>query len=122
MPHPLHMFYGKLAQLGKKSNSVIRSRSVTVKNWCNVLSTNLSTYLYPKISEHNFLSNTSVGIIKYKGNMEVSSCVAKQWRALRSMLKFMASMFLRNYIYSIYFILLVPIYMYNVCKIWQNYK
>ena len=27
-----------LAQLGKKSNSVIRSRSVMVKNWCNVLS------------------------------------------------------------------------------------
>ena len=25
MPHPLHMFYGNLAQLGKKSNSVIRS-------------------------------------------------------------------------------------------------
>ena len=36
MPHPLQMFY--LAQLDKKSNSVIRSRSVTVKNWCNVLS------------------------------------------------------------------------------------
>ena len=31
MPHPLHMFYGNLAQLGKKSNSVIRSRSVMVK-------------------------------------------------------------------------------------------
>ena len=29
MPHPLQIFYGKLAQLGKKSNSVIRSRSVT---------------------------------------------------------------------------------------------
>ena len=27
-----------LAQLGKKLNSVIRSRSVMVKNWCNVLS------------------------------------------------------------------------------------
>ena len=38
MPHPLHMFYGNLAQLGKKSNSVIRSISVTVKNWCYVLS------------------------------------------------------------------------------------
>ena len=38
MPHPLHMFYGNLGQLGKKSNSVIRPRSVTVKNWCNVLS------------------------------------------------------------------------------------
>ena len=38
MPQPLHMFYGNLAQLGKKSNSEIRSRSVTVKNWCNVLS------------------------------------------------------------------------------------
>ena len=38
MPYPLHMFYGNLAQLGKKSNSVIRSRSVMVKNWCNVLS------------------------------------------------------------------------------------
>ena len=38
MPHPLQMFYGNLAQLGKKSNSVIRSRSVMVKNWCNVLS------------------------------------------------------------------------------------
>ena len=38
MPHPLHMLYGNLAQLGKKSNSVIRSRSVMVKNWCNVLS------------------------------------------------------------------------------------
>ena len=32
------MFYGNLVQLGKKSNSVIRSRSVMVKNWCNVLS------------------------------------------------------------------------------------
>ena len=38
MPHPLHMFYGNLAQLSKKSNSVIMSRSVTVKNSCNVLS------------------------------------------------------------------------------------
>ena len=38
MPHPLHMFYGHLAQLSKKSNSVIRFRSVTVKNWCNFLS------------------------------------------------------------------------------------
>ena len=38
MPHPVHMFYGNLALLGKKSNSVIRSRSVTVKNWCTVLS------------------------------------------------------------------------------------
>ena len=38
MPHPLHMFYGNLAQLGKKSNSVIGSRSVMVKNWYNVLS------------------------------------------------------------------------------------
>ena len=36
--HPLHMFYGNLVQLGKKSNSVIRSRSVMVKNWRNVLS------------------------------------------------------------------------------------
>ena len=32
------MFYGNLTQIGKKSNSVIRSRSVMVKNWCNVLS------------------------------------------------------------------------------------
>ena len=32
------MFYGNLSQLGKKSNSVIRSKSVTVKNLCNVLS------------------------------------------------------------------------------------
>ena len=38
MPHPLHMFYGNLAQLGKKSNSKIRLRSVSVKNWCNVWS------------------------------------------------------------------------------------
>ena len=38
MPHPLHMFYGNLAQLGKKSNLVIRSRSVMVKNWCNSIS------------------------------------------------------------------------------------
>ena len=38
MPHPLHMFNENLAQLGKKSNSVIRSRSVMVKNCCNVLS------------------------------------------------------------------------------------
>ena len=36
--HPLHMFYGNLAQLGKKSKSVLRSRSVTFKNCCNVLS------------------------------------------------------------------------------------
>ena len=28
MPHTLQMFYGNLSQLGKKSNSVIRSRSV----------------------------------------------------------------------------------------------
>ena len=28
----------RYTQLGKKSNSVIRSRSVMVKNWCNVLS------------------------------------------------------------------------------------
>ena len=32
------MFYGNLAQLGKKLNSVIRSRPVMVKNWCYVLS------------------------------------------------------------------------------------
>ena len=32
------MFYGNLAQLGKKSNSVIRSRSVTVNSRCNVWS------------------------------------------------------------------------------------
>ena len=38
MPHPLNMFYGNLVQLGKKSNLVIRSGSVMVKNWCNVLS------------------------------------------------------------------------------------
>ena len=38
MPRPLDMFYGNLAQLGKKSNSVMRSRSVMVKNWCNVSS------------------------------------------------------------------------------------
>ena len=43
MPHPLHMFYGNLAQLGKKSNSVIRFRSVTVKNWCNLLSMEVDT-------------------------------------------------------------------------------
>ena len=35
---PVAMFYGNLVQLGKKSNSVIRSRSVMVKNWCYVLS------------------------------------------------------------------------------------
>ena len=29
IPHPLQIFYGNLAQLGKKSNSVIRSRTVT---------------------------------------------------------------------------------------------
>ena len=28
MPHPLQMFHGNLSQLGEKSNSVIRSRSV----------------------------------------------------------------------------------------------
>ena len=44
MPHPLHMFYGNLAQLGKKSNSVIRSRSVMVKNWCNVKRFHLKHY------------------------------------------------------------------------------
>ena len=32
------MFYGNLVQLGKRSNSVIKSRSVMVKNGCNVLS------------------------------------------------------------------------------------
>ena len=32
------MVYGNLAHLGKKSNSVIRSRSVMVTYWCNVLS------------------------------------------------------------------------------------
>ena len=35
MPHPLQMFYGNLSQLDKKSNSVIRSRSVIRSNWCN---------------------------------------------------------------------------------------
>ena len=38
MPQPLHMFNGNLAQLGTKSNLVIRSRSVMVKSWFNVLS------------------------------------------------------------------------------------
>ena len=37
IPHPLQMFESR-GQLGKKSKSVIRSRSVMVKNWCNVLS------------------------------------------------------------------------------------
>ena len=32
MPHPLQMFYGNLTQLGKKSNSAIRSRSVKGQN------------------------------------------------------------------------------------------
>ena len=32
MPHPLQMFYGNLSQLGKKSNSVIRSRSVSISS------------------------------------------------------------------------------------------
>ena len=36
--HAAPVAYGNLVQLGKKSNSVIRSRSVMVKNWCNVLS------------------------------------------------------------------------------------
>ena len=31
MPHPLQLFYGNLTKLGKKSNSVIRSRSVKGK-------------------------------------------------------------------------------------------
>ena len=43
MPHPLQMCYGNLAQFGKKPNSVIRSRSVTVKNWCIVLSMEVVT-------------------------------------------------------------------------------
>ena len=33
IPHPLQKFYGYIAQLGKKSNSVIRSRLVT---WSNI--------------------------------------------------------------------------------------
>ena len=41
--HPLQMFHGNLAQLGKKSNSVIRSTTVAVKNWCNVLSMEVVT-------------------------------------------------------------------------------
>ena len=32
MPHPLHMFYGNLVQLGKNANSVIRSSHAFVKN------------------------------------------------------------------------------------------
>ena len=35
---PVAYVLWKLAQLGKKSNSIIRSTSVMVKNWCNVLS------------------------------------------------------------------------------------
>ena len=34
MPHPLQMFYGNLSQIGKKSNSVIRSRSVIGSQIC----------------------------------------------------------------------------------------
>ena len=34
MPHSLQKFYGNLSQLGKKSNSVIRSRSVTGSKIC----------------------------------------------------------------------------------------
>ena len=47
MPHPLQMFYENLTQLGKKSNSVIRSRSVTGSKMgvmCNV-PTLLSKYV-----------------------------------------------------------------------------
>ena len=36
--HAAPVAYGNLAQLGKKSDSEISNRSVTVKNWCNVLS------------------------------------------------------------------------------------
>ena len=69
MPHPLQMFNGNLAQLGKKSNSVIRSRSVTVKNWCDVFSMEVATVyghhpechqmsLYP--SKCNYMYNESI--------------------------------------------------------------
>ena len=49
------MFNGHLAQLGKKSNSVIRSRSVMVKNWFNVLSMEGVTVCgdYPECREHS---------------------------------------------------------------------
>ena len=48
MPHPLQMFYGNLTQLGKKSNSVIRSRSLKGQNWCNVSSVEgVTVYGYP---------------------------------------------------------------------------
>ena len=36
MPHPLRMFYGNLVQLGKRSNSVIRSSSVTGSKICEM--------------------------------------------------------------------------------------
>ena len=36
MPHPLQMFYGNLSQLGKKSDSVIRSRSVIGSKICEM--------------------------------------------------------------------------------------
>ena len=38
MPHTLQMFYGNITQLGKKSNSVIRARSVKGQNLCNISS------------------------------------------------------------------------------------
>ena len=38
MLHPLQMFYVNLIQLGKRSNSVIRARSVKGQNWFNVSS------------------------------------------------------------------------------------
>ena len=34
---PVACVLWKLAQLGKKSNSLIRSRSVMVKNWCHCM-------------------------------------------------------------------------------------
>ena len=47
------MFYGNLAQLGKESNSVIRSRSVMVKNWCNVILNSLISPRNKVISPNN---------------------------------------------------------------------
>ena len=51
MPHPLHMFYGNLKNLVKKSKSVIKSSSV-ISSQIGVMSDQLSVSLYMVMSQN----------------------------------------------------------------------
>ena len=64
MPHPLQVFYGNLSQLGKKSNSVIRSRSVTGSK-TGVMPDQLTVSLYMVITQNVVLHSGEGDLILF---------------------------------------------------------